>query len=306
MLAYRTSVVFESFLHSRRLEKRRLKSGLFQINRSCTIYGAVGGISVQAFHITETRAIVPVTRKLTQLRFALDDFAAPPASSDEEGPKRGRMSTRRIGQLLPNAVLQCQKASSKFIELNLTYDRIIKIPEPRGRDKRYRHVSYSVTSQILWRPETGFCFIMDVPRRAVGAATWILSSAVLGYPGRLSAFDIDNRKMRKVIRYLTGTSNGGPGELVRAVFRDIEFNGSSLDEVNIRARELDKLALYKDVQKSAGSIHAISFITPIIDNIGRPLACRMDATGAVQIYSQRLSNEAFRALVLWFEDMLAK
>ena len=112
--------------------------------------------------------------------------------------------------------------------------------------------------------------------------------------------------MRKVIRYLTGTSNGGPGELVRAVFRNIDFNGSSLDEVNIRARELDKLALYKDVQKNAESIHAISFITPLIDDIGRPLACRMDATGAVQIYSQRLSNKAFQSLVLWFEDMLAK
>jgi hypothetical protein len=147
---------------------------------------------------------------------------------------------------------------------------------------------------------------MDVPRRAVGAATWILSSAVLGYPGRLSGFDIDNRRMRKVIRYLTGTSKGGPGELVRAVFRDIEFNGSSLDEVNIRARELDKLAIYKDVQKSASSIHAISFVTPLIGDIGRPLACRMDATGAVQIYSQRLSNEALQALVLWFEDLLAK
>ncbi len=265
---------------------------------------------MQAFHITETRAIVPVTRKLTQLRFTIDDLAGPAISDEEDAEstvrKRGRMSTRRIGQLLPNAVLQCQKASSKFIELDLTYDRVIKIPELGRRERRYRLVSYSVTSQILWRPETGFCFIMDVPRRAVSAATWILSSAVLGYPGRLSLFDIDNKKMRKIIRYLTGTSNGGPGELVRAVFRDIEFNGSTLDEVNIRARDLDKLDLYKEIQRNASTIHAISFITPIIDNIGRPLACRMDATGAVQIYSQRLSSEGLRTLVLWFENMLAK
>ncbi len=290
--------------------KKRLKSGLFQIYRSCTLYGAVGGILVQALHITETRAIVPVTRKLTQLRFSVNDLAGPAVSDDEgadsSGTKRGRMSTRRVGQLLPNAVLQCQKASSKFIELNLTYERTIKIPEPGRLQKRYRMVPYSVTSQILWRPETGFCFIMDVPRRAVGAATWMLSAAVLGYPGRLSSYDIDRTKMQKVIRYLTDSSGGGPGELVRAVFRDIEFNGSDLDEVNIRARDLDKLGLYKDVQKNAGSIHAIGFVTPIIDKIGRPLACRMDATGAVQIYSQRLSNEALRALVLWFEDMLAK
>ncbi len=261
---------------------------------------------MQAFHITETRAIVPVTRKLTQLRFTLDDVVGPSASTDEEGAKRGRMSTRRIGQLLPNAVLQCQKASSKFIELNLTYERIIKIPELSGRERRYRSVPYSVSSQILWRPETGFCFIMDIPRRSVRAATWMLSSAVLGYPGRLSPFDVDSKQMRKIIRYLTGSSNGGPGELVRAVFRDIEFNGSELDEVNIRARDLNKLALYRDIQKTAGSIHAISFVTPIIDDIGRPLVCRMDATGAVQIYSQRLSDKSLRALVLWFEKMLAK
>lgn len=261
---------------------------------------------MQAFHITETRAIVPVTRKLTQLRFTLDDIAGPSTSRDEEGGKRGRMSTRRIGQLLPNAVLTCQKASSKFIELNLTYERSIKIPEPSGRERRFRKVPYSVTSQILWRPETGFCFIMDIPRRSVRAATWMLSSAVLGYPGRLSPFDLDSKQMRQVIRFLTGTSNGGPGELVRAVFRDIEFNGTELDEVNIRARDLNKLGLYKDIQKNADAIHAISFVTPIIDEIGRHLVCRMDATGAVQIYSQRLDDKSLRALVLWFENMLAK
>lgn len=264
---------------------------------------------MQVFHITETRAIVPVTRKLTQLRYTLDDIAGPAASGDEDADsagKRGRMSTRRIGQLLPNAVLQCQKASSKFVELTLSYDRIIKIPEIRGRERRYNLVPYSVTSPILWRPETGFCFIMDVPRRAVAAATWILSSAVLGYPGRLSPFEIDNKKMQRVIRNLTSPSKGGPGELVRAIFRDIEFNGSTFDEINIRARDLNKVDLYKDIQQTASIIHAISFVTPMIDDIGRSLSCRMDQTGTVQIYSPRLSNEALRVLVLWFEDMLAK
>jgi hypothetical protein len=269
----------------------------------------VGGISVQAFHITETRAIVPVTRKLTQLRYTLGDITGPAGSGDEEAEsagKRGRMSTRRIGQLLPNAVLQCQKASSKFIELTLSYDRIIKIPEIRGRERRYRFVPYSVTSPILWRPETGFCFIMDVPSRAVSAATWLLSSAVLGYPGRLSRFEIDTKKMQKVIRNLTGSSKGGHGELVRAIFRDIEFDGSYFDEINIRARDLNKIDLYKAIQNTATMIHAISFVTPMIDDVGRSLSCRMDQTGSVQIYSPRLSNDALRALVLWFEDMLAK
>jgi hypothetical protein len=263
---------------------------------------------VQALHITETRAIVPVTRKLTQLRFSADDLVGPAGDEESSSQKgqRGRMSARRIGQLLPNAVLQVQKASSKFIELNLTYERIVKIPELGGRQRRYRTVPYSVTSQILWRPETGFCFIMDVPRRSVDAATWLLSSAVLGYPGRLNSYDINKTKMRKIIRYVTGSSGGGPGELVRAVFRGVELNGTSFDEINLRAHDLDRLSLYKEVQKNADSIHAISFVTPIIDDIGRPLACRMDATGAVQIYSQRLSNEPLKAFLLWVENMLAK
>ncbi|MFX1565550.1 MAG: hypothetical protein ACFFCH_06125 [Promethearchaeota archaeon] len=264
---------------------------------------------MQAIHITETRAIVPVTRKLTQMRFSLEDLVGSAAPSDEagsSGTKRGRMSTRRIGQLLPNAVLQCQRASSSFIELTLTYDRMIKIPELGGRERRYRIIPYTVSSPILWRPETGFCFIMDIPSRAIDAATWILSSAVLGYPGRLSTFDIDTRKMSNIIRSLTSSSNGGPGELVRAVFRDIEINGNELDEVNIRARDLNKIGLYKDIQKTAASLHAISFITPLIDQIGRPLSCRIDQAGSILVYSQRLSNKALRALVLWFESLLAK
>jgi hypothetical protein len=269
----------------------------------------VGGISVQAIHITETRAIVPVTRKLTQIRLSLEDLVGSSTSGEEagsSGPKRGRMSTRRIGQLLPNAVLQCQKASSTFIELTLTYDRMVKIPELGRRERRYRIVPYTVSAPILWRPETGFCFVMDIPSRAIDAATWMLSSAVLGYPGRLSAFDIDTKKMRKIIRSITSSSNGGPGELVRAVFRDIELNGSELDEVNLRARDLNKVGLYKDIQKSANSLHAISFITPVIDKIGRALSCRIDQAGSVLVYSPRLSNKALRALILWFEGMLEK
>lgn len=266
---------------------------------------------MQALHITETRAIVPVTRKLTQLRYTLDNLVSSATGVDDEeagsaGAQRGRLSARRIGRLIPNAVLQCQKASSKFIELNLTYEQVVKIPEFSARERRYRLVSYTTSSEILWRPETGFCFVMDVPRRAIKAVTWMLSAAVLGYPGRLSTSDIDRTRMRKVIRFITSTSKGGPGELTRAVFRDVELNGNYFDEVNLRSRDLHNSDLYKDVQKSAGNTHAISFVTPIIDQIERPLACRMDATGAIQVYSQRLSNKPLRALLLWFEEMLAK
>jgi len=265
---------------------------------------------VQAIYITETRAIVPVTRKLSQLRFSIEDLTGYDAAGDEDEDSktgtRGRISARRIGQLLPNAILECQKASSKFIELNLTFDRIIKIPELTRLEKRYRMIPYAVTSQILWRPETGFCFIMDMPRRAINAAAWMLSSAVLGYPGRLSPLDIDRSKMRKIISYITSSAGGGPGELVRAVFRDIQLDGNELDEINIRARDLDKLDLYKDAQKSANSIAAISFVTPILDEIGRPLACRMDESGGVLVYSQRFSTEGLQAFLLWLEGMLAK
>lgn len=266
---------------------------------------------MQALHITETRAIVPVTRKLSQLRFTLEDLIGPAAASAEEeaevpGGQRGRLSSRRIGQLIPNAVLQCQKATSDFIELNLTYDRTVRIPEYIARERRYRTLTYTSSSEILWRPETGFCFVMDVPKRAVKAVTWVLSSAVLGYPGRLSTYDLNRAKMRNVIKFLTKPSPGGPGELVRAIFRDIEMNGTYFEEVNIRARDLNKLDLYKEVVKSAEHIHAISFVTPFIADIGRSLVCRVDSAGGMQIYSQRLPSGALRALLLWLEEMLAK
>ncbi|MFX0169037.1 MAG: hypothetical protein ACFE89_06695 [Candidatus Hodarchaeota archaeon] len=263
---------------------------------------------MQALHITETRAIVPVTRKLTEIRFSLEDLIGSAASVEDEpsGSSRRRLSNRRIGQLLPNAVLQCQKASSEFIELNLTYDRTIKIPVGRPREFRYQVQTYTVTSEILWRPETGFCFIMDLPRSAVKATTWMLSSAVLGYPGRLSSLDIGRTQMRKVISFITAKTKGGPGELLRAIFRNVELDGNYLDEVSLRARDLNKADLYKDVQQNAGSIHAVSFATPIIPGIDRPLACRMDSSGSVLVYSQRLQSDALRAFLLWLEEMLAK
>ena len=263
---------------------------------------------MQALHVAETRAIVPVTRKLTQLRFTLDDFSGSATAGEDEasGGSRRRLSNRRVGQLLPNAVLQCQKASSEFIELTLTYNRTIRIPEYSPHERRYSTQTYTVSSGILWRPETGFCFIMDVPRSGVKAATWLLSSAVLGYPGRLSSLDLSRTQMRKVISFVTSKQTDGPGELIRAVFRDIQLNGSYLDEISLRSHDLNKADLYKDIQKGAGSIHAVSFVTPIISGIGRPLSCRIDASGSVLVYSQRLKSDELRAFVLWLERMLAK
>lgn len=262
---------------------------------------------MQAIHITETRAIVPVTRKLTQLRTTLDDLISPTAATTEESEGRGRrLSSRRLGQLIPNAILQCQKASSEFIELVLTYERQLKVPDYVARERRYRTLTYTATSDILWRPETGFCFVMDIPRRAIEAVTWLLSAAVLGYPGRLTPYELDKSRMRHVINKILKPPRGGPGELVRAIFRDVELNGHHLDEVNLRANELNKLALYRDIQKSAAHIHAISFITPFIDDIGRSLSCRMDSRGSVQVYAPRISDDSLRALLLFIEGMLAK
>lgn len=263
---------------------------------------------MQAFHITETRAIVPVTRKLTQLRYTLDDLVSPAAveESEEKETRGRRLSARRLGQIIPNAVLQCQKASSEFIELALTYDRKIRVPEYIARERRIRTLTYTATSDILWRPETGFCFVLDVPRQAINAVTWLLSAAVLGYPGRLSTYELDRSRMQHVINFLTKSLQGGPGELVRAVFREIDLEGIPLDEINLRARDLNKVKLYRDVLRGAGHIHAISFLTPIIDNIGRSLSCRMDSRGSVQVYAQRLSDTERRSLLLFFEGMLAK
>ena len=264
---------------------------------------------MQAFHITETRAIVPITRKLRQLRFTIDDLIGSMTmglEEEESEGQRGRLSTRRIGQLIPNAVLRCQSASPNFIKLVLTYDRQIRIPEFIGRERRYQTVTYPSSSVILWRPETGFCFVLDLPRRAIKAITWMLSAAVLGYPGRLSPLEIDYKRMRQSIGYLISPPSGGPGELMRAIFRDIEVNGAQLDEINLRAHELHKLKLYRDVQKGASHLHAISFITPIISGIGRPLVCRMDSGGSVQVYSRRLADDEIRLLLLYFEQMLKK
>jgi hypothetical protein len=112
--------------------------------------------------------------------------------------------------------------------------------------------------------------------------------------------------MRKVISFITAKQTDGTGEIVRAVFRDIQLNGNYLDEISLRSHDLNKADLYKDIQKGAGSIYAVSFVTPVIGGIGRPLSCRIDYTGSVLVYSQRLKGNELRAFVLWLEEMLAK
>lgn len=261
---------------------------------------------MQGFHIAETRAIVPVTRELAQLRYSLEDLIGPGVGVEESEGQRGRLSARRLNQLIPKAVLRVNRARKDLIELVLTYEGKMRVPEFISRERRYRLITFTVSSDIYWRPESGFCFIMDLPRRAVNAVTWMLSAAVLGYPGRLSSSELDSRRMQQAIRFLTKASRGGPGELVRAVFRDVEIDGNQLEEVNIRARELHHLPLYKDSAKGAGYFHAISFVTPLIEGIGRPLACRIDSMGSVQVYSPRLSDSELRALLNFFEEMLKR
>jgi hypothetical protein len=265
---------------------------------------------VQVFHFAETKAMVPVTRELASLRYSLEDLAGSAAKGVEQekettAGKRGRLSTRRLGQLVPNAVLHCQKASKDLLELVLTFERRVRVPESLVRERRYQTVTFTQSADIFWRPETGFCFITDVPGRALKAATWMLSAAVLGYPGRLSPVEIDTARMKRIIKFVTSPPQGGPGELMRAVFREVQLGRGQLDEVNIRARELHNHPLYREVEKGAGELHAIGFMTPLIKGIDRSLACRLDAQGRALVYAPRLRPDELRALLQFFEQMLS-
>ncbi len=92
---------------------------------------------------------------------------------------------------------------------------------------------------------------------------------------------------------------------MRAVFRDVQLGRGQLEEVNIRARELHNHPLYRDVEKGAGTLHAIGFMTPLIKGIDRSLACRLDAQGKALVYAPRLRSDELRALLRFFEQMLS-
>ena len=265
---------------------------------------------MQTVHITQSRAILSVTRTLASLRYSLEDLVSVDDSSGESRASssrtaRGRMSTRRISQLLPNAELRCQKASKELVELVLSYEGQMRVPQSLARERHYRTISFNMTSEVFWRPETGFCFIQDLPRRAIKAATWLLSTAVLGYPGRLSPYELDSSQMRSIVDFITKPGKGGTGELVRAVFSDVKIGQSQLEAVSLKSRELQTLPHYEAVQKGARHIRSINFITPLIRDTGRSYACRLDARGSVLIYGPRLSSKAFRALLRFFEEMLS-
>ncbi len=264
---------------------------------------------MQTVHITQSRAILSVTRTLASLRYSLEDLVGvdDAAAEDRETSSRttrGRLSARRLSLLIPKAELRCQKASRELVELVLSYEGRMRVPQSLARERHYRTISFNMTSEIFWRPETGFCFIKDLPRRSIGAATWLLSTAVLGYPGRLSPYELDSNQMRAIIDYITKPGKGGAGELVRAVFGDVKIGQNQLEAISLKSRELHTQPHYATIQKGARQIRSINFISPLIRETGRSYACRLDARGSVLIYGPRLSGKAFRALLNFFEGML--
>jgi hypothetical protein len=243
----------------------------------------------------------------------LEDLVGVDAASVEDDVEesnragtRGRMTARRLSHLIPKAELRCQKASKELVELVLSYEGRMRVPESLARERHYRTISFNMISEIFWRPETGYCFIQDLPRRAINAATWLLSTAVLGYPGRLSPYELDSNQMREIVGYLTKRGRGGAGELVRAVFGDVKINQSQLEVVSLKSRELHSHPHYSTIEKGARQIRSINFITPLIKETGRSYACRLDARGSVQIYGPRLSSSAFRAVLSFFEEVLSR
>jgi len=262
---------------------------------------------VQVFHICESRAIVPVTRELASLRYTLEDLFGPEAEKPAGKPGgAARFSARRLSQLIPKAELRCRRISDGELELAFSYQEKARVPDFTARERRYQTITYTVHSEVIWRTETGLCFIMDLPRRALKATTWLLSAAVVGYPGRVYPYSLEPEHMRHAVKYITSPPRGGGGEIIRVVFRDVRVGRSQLEEVNLKARDLNALPFYREVERGAGHIHAISFTTPIIEGIGRALACRMDSQGTVQIYSPRLPAKELRALLHFFEDMLKR
>ena len=178
------------------------------------------------------------------------------------------------------------KYPGNSLELLLEYGYMFKYPSSLGSMRSLRSITIPVSHFVWIRRNSPLLVFFDVFKRGL-IKVIVESLSLLAYhktdvivPLSLSFEDFES-----IEAWLKGKEGRNVGFIKRVIFADSVIENSHVDEISVKRVALENEPIYKSVKESSRKWLSITFVTPLVEEIGTRLSCRLSHDGSLIIYS---------------------
>ncbi len=197
------------------------------------------------------------------------------------------------------------RATSKDARLIFSYLFRGRYSYISGGERRIGEYEVLMEHNIWVRTLSGLMVLFDVPKRRIAyALAQLISLRLYGDIVLVNPLHLERSHLSSIERWVTSKEHEVTGNIIRATFRRAQVNGTILDEVSIKKEGLDVTEAYFKVKSSAHEISALTFVTPLLPEIGRRVTCKLDNRGGLMIYTPNLRDVDIEVIISRLERVL--
>ena len=263
------------------------------------------------------RAIMLYRMPLTLLRkYSAEDLASRIEGArlmelkryfEEEGDKLGLRRMEALSKVVPGLELTFVRltTSPSRVHMLLRYKYSIKISYISRGERKVKFSNVDVESDVDFRLRSGLLALYDIPlRRLARAVCELISLKLFGNVSSITPLVLEREHLTMLESWLKSEEYSVKGTIIRVTFTRPLLNGVRVEELTVKREALDQTDLYMSMKNSADKIKAVTFVTPLLEEIQKKVTCRIDSRGGLLIYTPNLRSADIDVLLSYLEKAL--
>lgn len=217
-------------------------------------------------------------------------------SNDKLGMRRMESLSKIIVDL--RGGMSRLRATSKDARLIFSYTLRRKIYYISGGKRKFNEQELDIEHDVWVRTSSNMLIVLDSPsRRISNAIGQLVSLKLFNDPSLILPLRLERRHVEAIESWITAKEHEVAGNIIRVTFRRASINGSVVEEISLKKEGLDATEIYPKLKSSAHTIASITFVTPLLPEIGRRITCRIDSYGGLLIYTPNLREVDLEVLI---------
>ena len=226
---------------------------------------------------------------------------------EEAGDKASLRRLENLSKIVVglNGRLSSIRGTTKDARLRFSYTFRGKFSYVRGGERRIEEYEIYMEHDVWIRVISGLLIIFDAPNKRIARAIAQLASLRLyGDTTSASPLHLERSHINALEKWVTAKEHEVSGNIIRATFKRARIGDTVLDEVSIKREGLDITDIYSKVKSSAHEISSITFVTPLLPEIGKRITCKLDSRGGLLIYTPNLREVDIEVVLSKLENVM--
>ena len=225
----------------------------------------------------------------------------------ESGNKVGIRRMESLSKMVVDlgGVLSKSLATSKDARFTFSYTLRRRVYYVSRGERLASEYELDIEHSVWVRTSSGLLVVLDSPSRRISRALCqLVSLRLFNDPEAITPLRLERRHVEAIEKWVVAKEHEVAGNIIRVTFRRASLDGSVIEEVSLRKEGLDTTEIYPKLKSSAHAIISLTFVTPLLPEIGRRVTCRIDNRGGVLVYTPSIRDVDLEVLVGRLEEVL--